>query len=110
MMTACAAEGDRQVALPLANVVRKQIDQQFRDAADEFHGLREGPDITGHARMPAGQMLKPRNIVWIGQETHVEYQIAVRWHTMTVAETGHVDHDLRLLPLSSELFADEFPQ
>ena len=41
MLAACASETDGQVTFSFVNVMRKQVDQQFRDAADEFPGLRE---------------------------------------------------------------------
>ena len=39
MLAAGTAEGDGQVALAFLNVVRQQIDEQLRDALDEFLGL-----------------------------------------------------------------------
>src|SRR3954470_23377744 len=41
MLAAGAAEADRQIALPFANVMRKQIDEQIGNALDEFARLRK---------------------------------------------------------------------
>src|SRR5580698_10289068 len=53
VVSAGAAERDREIALAFANVVREQIDQQLRDPLDEFLGLRERPDVARHAGMAA---------------------------------------------------------
>ena len=41
VVSAGAAERDRQVALAFGDIVRQQVDQQIRDTLDEFGGLRE---------------------------------------------------------------------
>ena len=41
VLPAGAAEADGQIALPFADVVRQKVDQQVRDTADEFLGLRK---------------------------------------------------------------------
>src|SRR5713226_661345 len=110
MMPAGAAEGDGQVTLALTDIVRQQIDQQRRDAVDEFDSLRKGPDISSHAGVAAGEFLELGNVIGVRQEADVEYQVAVGRHAMTVAKAGHVDHDLRFLALANELLADEIAQ
>src|SRR5208282_6829283 len=50
MLSARASEADGQVALALANVVRQQVDQQFRDAVDELLRLWKRPDVLGDSR------------------------------------------------------------
>ena len=109
-MAAGAAEGDGQIALAFADVVRQQIDQQLRDAVDEFDGLRKRPDVARHAGVAAGQLLELRNVVRVGQKADVEDQVAIGGHAVTVAEAGHVDHDLRFFALAHELLADEIAQ
>ena len=90
--------------------MRQQIDQQLGDAVDEFDGLRKGPDVTGHAGVAAGEFLELGNVIWVGQEADIEYQVAVGRHAVTVAEAGHVDHDLRFLALANELLANKIAQ
>src|SRR5437667_8840886 len=46
MFSPGASEGNGQIALALANVMRNQIGQQAVDAAQKFAGLREGADVS----------------------------------------------------------------
>src|SRR5450755_4062686 len=45
MLTAGTPKADSQIALALANVVRQQIDEKFRDAVDELLRLRKRADV-----------------------------------------------------------------
>src|SRR5262249_21207604 len=109
-MSAGAAERDGEIALSLTDIVRQQIYKQLRYAVYKLNRLRKGPDIARHARVPPGQVLEARNVVWIRQKTHIEDKIAVRRHTVPVAKARHIHHDLRLFTLSPEFLADELAQ
>ena len=60
-----ASDPDRQVALPLMDIVRKQIGQQVCNPLDKFARLRERPDISRYRRVFPRQLLELRNIVRI---------------------------------------------
>jgi len=55
----------------------------------------KGSDVTCHAGVAASEFLKLGNVIGVGQEADIEYQVAVGRHAVTVAEAGHVGHDLR---------------
>src|ERR1700687_1701974 len=61
VLSAGTSEADGQVALSLANVVRQQVDQQFRDAVNELLRLRERSDVFGDPRMPSRPPTKLRH-------------------------------------------------
>src|SRR5581483_31828 len=110
VMPACAAECDRQIALALADVMRKEIDEQLGNALNKFPGLRERTNISGHAGVTARQLLKSRYVVGVGQKTDVKDKIAVGRNAVTISEARHVDHDLGLFTIPAEFFADELAQ
>src|SRR5260370_14468338 len=60
VLSARTSEADGQVALSLANVVRQQVDQQFRDAVNELLRLRERSYVFGDPSMPSRQSTKLR--------------------------------------------------
>src|SRR5580704_3267628 len=72
-----ATEGDRQVALPFADIVGHQVDEQALDALEEFAGLRERTDVFANLRVLASETAQARHEMRIGQEAHVENQIGV---------------------------------
>lgn len=79
--------------------MRQEINEQFRNAIDEFERLWKRSDISSNARMPAREFLEFRNIVGIGKKTDVEDKIAVRWHAVAETEAIHI-HDYFLGVLS----------
>ena len=110
VMTAGAAEGDRQIALALADVVRQQIDEQFRNALQKLLSLRKASDVAGHIAVLSGELLELWNIVRIRQEADVEHQIAVGGHTVAIAETVDGHHQLGLFTVPAKLLIDQLPQ
>src|SRR5579872_6434234 len=110
MMPSRAAERDRQIALAFANVVRKQVHEKIGNPIDEFHRLRKGTDVARHGRMAAGQLLETGDVVRVGKKSHVEYEVGIRRDAMAIAEAGDVHHDLLLVALTHELFANEIAQ
>src|SRR5689334_15855515 len=105
-----AAERYRQIALAFGDIVRQQVDQQFRNALDKFSGLRKRSNVARHARMLAAIVLERRDVVRIGEEPHVEHQVALGRHPMAVAETGYLHQDIRRPFLPSERPVNSFPQ
>src|ERR1700722_5016780 len=97
MLPARATEADSEIALALVNVVGKQIYEQFRDAADEFLGLRKGPDVFGDSRMPSREGAKLRHKMRVRQKAHVEHQVGVVGHSVfeSEADTGNKNCLLR---------------
>ncbi len=63
-------ERNRQVRLPLGNVMRQQINQQIRDASDKLRGLRKRSYVPVHAQgaLPR-QILERGNVIRIREET-----------------------------------------
>src|SRR5215470_3987219 len=86
MLPSGAAETDRQIALSLANVMREEVDEEIRDATDEFLRLRKRPDVLGDTRMPSCQRPELGYKVRIGQEANVEHQVSVVGHSMFESE------------------------
>src|SRR6266498_2748882 len=105
-----ASEGYGQIALAFRDVVRQQINQQVGDALDELDSLRKRADVAGYGGMAPGVALELWNIVGIRKKADIEDQVAIRRHTVPVAETGHVDHDLGLLAFAAEALRNKFAQ
>ncbi len=55
VLAAGAAEGDGQITLAFADVVRQQIDQQLGNALDEFFGLRKRANVLRHLGIASGK-------------------------------------------------------
>src|SRR5580658_10201475 len=94
MLPARAAKRNRQITLALANVMRQKIDQQLRNPADEFLGLRERPDILRNLGIAPGQRTKLRHKMRIRQEANVKHQIRVLRHSMLEAEAHAGDQNV----------------
>ena len=109
-MISRAAERDGEIALTFADVVRKQIDQELRDAVDTLQRLGKAADVARHPRVAAAQLLKLRDVIRIGQETHVKDQVAVERNAVAVAETDDLHHDPGLLAVAAEFFRDQLAQ
>src|SRR5258708_36426315 len=110
MMPPGAAKRDRQIALPLTNIMRDQINQQLRDTFDELLGLGKGTYVSRHAGMPSRQLLKLWNIVRVRQEANVEDKIGVRRHAVAIAETRNINPNLGLIALAPEVRSDQIAQ
>src|SRR5580692_6682018 len=90
MVSTGAAERNGEIAFPLADIMRQQIDQQVGDARNKFRGLRKGPDITRHARMLAGEMFERRNVIRVRKEANVEDQVTIGRNAVPVSEAVHL--------------------
>lgn len=73
VMAAGATKRNRQIRFAFADIVRQEIDEQFRDLTDELRGLRERTDITRHAWMTAGQLLELGYVVGVWEKANIEY-------------------------------------
>src|ERR1700685_140617 len=91
MLTAGTAKGDREIALAFVNVMRQQINQQFRDSLNEFLGLRKRTDIFRHFWIAAGQRTKFRHEMRVGQKAHIENEVRIFGNSMAEAE-AHARH------------------
>src|SRR5208282_1605893 len=98
VLSAGASEADGQVALALADVVRQQVDQQFRDAVNELLRLRKRPDVFGDAGMPSRQPAELRYEMRIREKAHIEYQVGIFRQAVFVSETHARDQDRLLAP------------
>ena len=110
MMAASAAEADREVALSFFYVVRKEVNQQVRDALDEFAGLREGANVSRDARVTSREFLEARDVVRVGKKPDVENEVGIGGDAMPVAEAGDINQNLRFLAPALELLFDEAAQ
>ena len=86
MLSAGAAEGDRQVALPFVNVVRQQVDEQVGDARDELASLREGANVLGDARVASCKRTELGDEVRVGQKSDIEDEVGVLGNALTESE------------------------
>src|SRR5579859_308514 len=89
VFAASAAEGNRQVTLAFANVVRDEVGEKALDAAEKFSRLREGPNVFLDFGIYSGEAAQSGDEVWIGKEAHVENEVGVRGDTVLVAETDN---------------------
>jgi hypothetical protein len=105
-----ASEPDRQIALPLADVVRDQVHEQVRDALNKLRRLREGANVARHRGVPSGKFRELRYVIGIGQEADVKHEVAIGRDAIPVAEARNVDKNFRLVPLSLKLLGDYIPQ
>src|SRR5690242_14311820 len=94
MLPTRTSEGDRQIALPLAYVMRQEVYQQLRNSSDELPRLRKGPNIFRHLRIAPGQRTKLRNEMWVRQEANVEDKIRVLRHSVLESEAYARDQDV----------------
>src|ERR1035441_3474674 len=77
VLAAGAAEGDRQVALALVDVVRQQEEQIGNRARDELARLGKRPNVLGNAGIAAGQRPELGDEMGVGQEAYVRHHIGV---------------------------------
>src|SRR5215467_3277345 len=87
MLTSRTPERDRQVALSFMDVVRQQIDQQLRNARDEFLRLRKRSYIARHLGIASRKRPELRDKMRIGKKANVKYQVGVFGHSMLESET-----------------------
>jgi len=110
MLSARTAEGDRQVALALVDVMGKEVDEQVGDTRDEFAGLGKRSDVLGDTGMSTGEGPEFGDEVGIGQEADIEYEIGVLGHSLAEAEADAGDQDALFGRLFVEAFVDVGPQ
>src|ERR1035441_2783627 len=91
VLAAGAAEGDRQVALALVNVVRQQEEQIGNSARDEFPRLGKRPNVLGNAGIAACQRPELGDEMRVWQEAYVGHHIGVLGEALpeSEADTGH---------------------
>jgi hypothetical protein len=87
MLATGAAEGNGEITLPFANVVRQEIDEEFGDPINEFLGLRERPNVLGYLRITASQGPEFRDEVRVREKAHIEHEVGVLGNTMFESET-----------------------
>src|SRR4051794_21251865 len=97
MLAPGAPESDRQIAFSFPDVMRQQVYQQVGNSLNELNCLWETANVLRHPRVRAGQMLEAWDVVRIGQEPHVEHQVAIGRHAVAESEARDVDHDLRFV-------------
>src|SRR5947209_9239558 len=94
MLSSGAAERNRQIAFAFANVVRQQVNQEIRNAVNEFGGLRKGTDVAGDAGIFAGKRAELGHEVRIGQEADIEDEVGVFRHAVFEAEAHAGDQNV----------------
>src|SRR4051812_46769047 len=77
MLASGAAEADREITLPFADVMRQQIDKQVGDTLDELARLREGHHVFRDLGMRAVVRAQLRDEVRIRQKAHIEDKISI---------------------------------
>ena len=87
VLSAGAADSDRQIALTLADVMRNQIGEQAFDAAEKFARLRKRANVLLDFGIFAGVTAQAGDKVRVGQKADIEHEIGVRRDTIFVAET-----------------------
>src|SRR4051794_15266228 len=107
MLSAGTTERDSQIALSLAYVMWKQVNQQIGNPGHKFRSLRKGPDILCHCGVLSSEVLESRNVVGIRQKPDIKNEVAVRRHSVAETETGDVDLNRGLIALAPEAFPDK---
>src|ERR1051326_6859760 len=87
-----------------ANFMRQEVNQKLGNALDEFDGLRKRPDILRNRGISPGKLLEARDVIRVGEKSHIEDQVAVLWKAVTKPEAVYVNHDVRLAAAAAELF------
>src|SRR5208283_3322136 len=87
-----------------------QEKKQIRQILHELLGLGERTDIALHRSVPSGFAFQLGNVVWVGEKSHVENQIRVRWHTESKSEGNHRSQDGLACGQSAELRLNELTQ
>src|SRR5262249_1419574 len=109
MAAARATQGNRQVTLPFADVVRDQIGEQIFDAAQELAGLRKRANVARDLGIFSAERSQPGHEMRIGQKAHVEYEIGVGRNPITESETDHGNQQ-GLTPWILKTIDDELAQ
>src|ERR1035438_135878 len=110
MLSPGTAEGDGEVALSLANVMRQQKDQQLREQAHKLGSLWKRTDVPCNTRVFSGEVLESRNVIGIGKKPDVKNQIAIRRNAVAEAEAGDVDLYGGVIALPAEPLPDKIAQ
>ena len=106
VLSAGAAEGDRQIALAFVNVVRQKVDQQVGDAGDELAGLGKRADVFGDPRVAPGQRTEFGHEMRVGQKAHVEDKVGILGNALTESEAHAGDQNAFLRRLFLKAFGD----
>src|SRR3954469_11308274 len=93
MLAAGTSERNRKIALPFANVMRQQVDEQIGYALDELARLRERHHVFCDLGVRAVERTQLGNEVRVGQKAHVEDEIGVIRDSLLVAEAHSGDED-----------------
>src|SRR5580698_1651547 len=109
MLSAGAADGDRQIALAFGNVMRNQIGEQSFDATEKFASLRKRADVLLDFGIFASVAAQARNKVGIGKEAYIENQVRVRRNAIFVAKADDGNEHRTLIGILKAL-GDEVPQ
>src|ERR1051326_4405239 len=97
MLAAGAADADREVALHLLLVRRREIRDEIEEAFVEVSVLRLLLEILDDFGIEAGLRTQRFDEVWIRQEANVEKEIEVVWRLVLEAEADHGDQHRRLV-------------
>src|ERR1039458_4880115 len=77
VLAAGAAEGNRQVALPFFNIVRKQVEHELGYAIEKLRCLRKSANVGGDFGIQACLFAKLRHEMRIGKKPHIEDHVGV---------------------------------
>src|SRR5579864_6765349 len=106
MLAAGAAESDCEVAFPLVDVVRKQVNQQIRDAGNELLRLGKRANVLGDAGMASGERPKLRHEVRIRQEANIKDEVGVLGNALPETEADAGDQNALLRRLLMKAFVN----
>src|SRR5271154_2548587 len=93
MLSAGASESNGQITFPFPDIMRQQVDQQFRNTFDELYGLRERADIIRHLLIQTRERLKRWHKMRVRQKTHIEEQVTVLRNSLLVPKAHTVHRD-----------------
>src|SRR5690242_5415694 len=86
MLASGTAKCNGQVTLSLTHIMREQVNQQLRNAMNEFLRLRKGADVLGYARVSPGKWPELRDKMRVGKKANVKDEVGIFRHTGFVAK------------------------
>ena len=89
MPAAGAADCDRKIGLAPDFVTRQQRAQQAQQPVEEWCEIDVSLNVRGNCRVVSGQRPKIVNIIRIVKKAHIEDQIGIARHAVTIGKRGN---------------------
>ncbi len=101
MPAAGAADRDCKIGLAADLVTRQQRAQQAPQPVEEWREIDVSLDVRGNRRVVSGQRPEIVNIIRIVEKAHIEDQIGIARHAVTISKRG--DENVHAARIESEM-------